>query len=457
MKIQQNTISKIIPGSIAEELDVEVGDILLAINGRPVVDIMDYLFFMSDDSMLLSIQKKNKEIWDLEIEKEYDEDLGLEFENPILDLAKSCRNKCVFCFIDQLPPGMRETLYFKDDDSRLAFLQGNFVTLTNVSDEDLARMVEYRISPVNVSIHTTNPELRQTMLCNKFAGKILERVDYLTQNGIEVNGQIVLCRGLNDGIELDRTISDLSSMKKRIRSLAVVPFGKTKYREGLYPVESFNRELARATVEQVHLWQEKCLKEFGTRFVFLSDEFYLTAGVSLPAYNTYEGFIQIENGVGLIRRFEDEINKGIRSEKRRLKKLTTEQLKKERHQKQGIIVTGTAAGSLMTSVAAKMNRCFNGKPLVVKSVENVFFGDSVTVSGLLTGGDLVNRLKMEYPDGLDKEAVLLCPESMFKSGEELFLDDMTLEDLRQAMGCQALKVPVEGKSFVKLVHHALIP
>lgn len=449
MKTQKNTISKIVPGGIAEELSVEVGDILLAINGKPVVDIMDYLFFMSDDYLTLTIEKKTGEIWDLEIDKEYDEDLGIEFDNPILDMAKSCRNKCIFCFIDQLPPGMRETLYFKDDDSRLAFLQGNFVTLTNVSDRDLERMVEYHISPVNVSIHTTNPELRERMLCNRFAGKIMERLIYLTDNGIEVNGQVVLCKDVNDGIELDRTINDLAGMENRIRSLAVVPFGMTKYREGLYPVECFTREDARRIVKQVHALQKRFLELYGTRFVFLSDEFYLTAGVTMPAYSKYEGFIQIENGVGLIRRFEEEIKRSLRSERRRLIKVP--------HSHQGIFVTGTAASGFMEQVAGRMMDVYGGMKIQVAAIVNDFFGDKVTVSGLLTGKDIVSQLKLKYPGGLAADAVLFLPETMFKSEEDIFLDDMTLEDLRLAMGCRAIKVPVDGRPFVSLVHHALTP
>lgn len=443
MKKHKNTISRITEGSIAEEMGIEVGDILLSINGRDVLDIMDYLFFMSDDYLELAIEKKDGEIWDLEIDKDYNEDIGIEFNNPILDQAKSCSNKCVFCFIDQMPPNMRKTLYFKDDDSRLAFLQGNFVTLTNMKKTDLERMVEYRISPVNVSIHTTNPDLRVSMLGNRFAGDVLERLTYLTDNGIEVNGQIVLCKGYNDGAELDRTLTDLGAMAHKVRSVAVVPFGMTKYREGLAQVEAFNQADCQALIEQVAGWQKRFKKASGSRFVFASDEFYITAGMEMPAYKDYEGFIQLENGVGLIRKFEYEILSTLKKKK-----------KIEPFSKQGVIVTGTAAAPFMKSFVKSIHEHYGGLCPDVVTVSNKFFGETVTVSGLLTGGDILEALK-GYAASHGNDNTLFFPESMFMNDTEVFLDDMTLGDLEQRIGMKCVIVKAEGKPFVETLANNL--
>ncbi len=312
-KNYKNVISKIEPDSIAEELGIEMDDILLSINGKEIMDILDYLFLISDDYLEVEIEKKDGEIWVLEIDKDYDEDLGIEFDNPILDKAKYCKNKCIFCFVDQLPKKMRKTLYFKDDDSRLSFLQGNFVTLTNLTDEDIDRIIEYNISPINVSIHTTNPGLRARMLGNRNAGNVLERIKKLTENRILINGQIVLCPNVNDGKELDNTIEDLNSVYPNLHSLAIVPVGVTKFRENLYSMEIFDKEKASKVIEQIHRWQGVLKERIGTSFVFLSDEFYIMAQKALPKYDDYEGFPQIENGVGLIRKLEYEFNEHLKS------------------------------------------------------------------------------------------------------------------------------------------------
>lgn len=300
LKHSDNRISKVLAGSIAEEMEIEKGDVLLKINGRPVKDIIDYLFMISDEYLELEVRKPDGEIWLLEIEKDYDEELGLEFKHPIMDHARNCRNKCVFCFIDQLPEGMRETLYFKDDDSRLSFLQGNFVTLTNVSEDELHRMVDYNISPINVSIHTTNPELRVKMLGNKNAGEVYKRLKFLGEQRVEMNGQIVLCPGFNDGVELDRTLKDLHDLPGGLNSIAIVPIGLTKFRDGLAPATGYDKVMAQAVIKQVEKWQSYFLEKRGTRFAFLSDEFYVLAEQDRPEYDAYEGFVQIENGVGLM-------------------------------------------------------------------------------------------------------------------------------------------------------------
>jgi Fe-S oxidoreductase, related to NifB/MoaA family len=294
-------ISKILPGSIAEELELEVGDALLTINGSEVKDIIDYKFLAADEYIEMDIQKPNGEIWTYEVEKDYDDNLGIEFESAIMDEAKRCSNKCIFCFIDQLPPGMRETLYFKDDDSRLSFLQGNFVTLTNMKDSDIDRIIKYRISPINVSVHTTDPELRKKMLNNRFAGNIYERLQKLADAGITMNCQIVCVPGVNNGEELIKTVEDLYKLYPSIQNVAAVPVGSTKFREGLYNVTLYKKDTAKTEIENMRKLQEKYIKEIGAPFVRLSDEFYVLSGEEIPDAEFYEGFEQLEDGVGMIR------------------------------------------------------------------------------------------------------------------------------------------------------------
>jgi len=269
---RQHVIDKIIPGSIADEMELEKGDILISINGKEIEDVFDYHYLVNDEYLLVVVQKADGEEWELEIEKDYEEDLGIEFENGLMDDYKSCSNKCIFCFIDQMPPGMRETLYFKDDDSRLSFLQGNYVTLTNMKDKDLDRIIQYKLAPINISVHTTNPTLRCKMLHNRFAGDSLKKIDRLFEAGIQMNGQIVLCKGVNDGDELERTISDLAHYLPYMESLSVVPVGLTKYRDGLYPLESFTKEDALEVIKTIEKWQNICMEKQGVHFVQASDE-----------------------------------------------------------------------------------------------------------------------------------------------------------------------------------------
>lgn len=289
----KNEITVVKPGSIAEEMEIESGDLLLSINGQAVKDIIDYKFLICDEYVEMEIEKASGEVWELEIEKEYDEDLGVEFRDAILDTPRSCHNKCVFCFIDQLPKGMRETLYFKDDDSRLAFLQGNFVTLTNMSEEDIERIIKYKISPINVSVHTTNPELRIKMTNNRFAGNVYERLKRMANAGISINCQVVLCPELNDGDELEKTIEDLYELYPQIENLAVVPVGITKFREGLFNLKLYNKNTAAEQLDRVAKLQEKYIKEIGDPFIRLSDEFYVIAERDVPETEFYNNFSTI--------------------------------------------------------------------------------------------------------------------------------------------------------------------
>ena len=434
VKNTNNVISKVYKDSIADELGIEVGDLLISINGEPIHDIIEYRFLLSDEYCRdVEIQKQNREVYIYEIEKDYDDDLGIEFTNPIIDKAKSCRNKCVFCFIDQLPKGMRETLYFKDDDSRLSFLQGNFVTLTNMSEEDINNIIKYRISPINISVHTTNPELRKTMIKNKFAGNLYSIMERLAEAQIQMNCQIVLCPGYNDKEELERTVSDLTKLYPYVNSAAAVPVGITKHREHLPNLEIFNEKTAGETIDQVDKLQKKYLKELGTRFIFLSDEFYIMANRKLLDYDEYEGFIQFENGVGMISKFEREIKDYLENlsedHKSKIKKVS--------------IATGHSAYEFMCEMAkCIMEKCPNVQIDVYKIINN-FFGDTITVSGLVTATDIIDQLK-------DKNLgeTLYIPRSMLKADEEIFLDNITLENLSDIMGLEVVPCLNEGKDFI---------
>ena len=433
VKNTNNVISKVYKDSIADELGIEVGDLLISINGEPIHDIIEYRFLLSDEYLEVEIQKQNREVYIYEIEKDYDDDLGIEFTNPIIDKAKSCRNKCVFCFIDQLPKGMRETLYFKDDDSRLSFLQGNFVTLTNMSEEDINNIIKYRISPINISVHTTNPELRKTMIKNKFAGNLYSIMERLAEAQIQMNCQIVLCPGYNDKEELERTVSDLAKLYPYVNSAAAVPVGITKHREHLPNLEIFNEKTAGETIDQVDKLQKKYLKELGTRFIFLSDEFYIMANRKLLDYDEYEGFIQFENGVGMISKFEREIKDYLENlsedHKSKIKKVS--------------IATGHSAYEFMCEMAkCIMEKCPNVQIDVYKIINN-FFGDTITVSGLITATDIIDQLKDK-----DLGETLYIPRSMLKADEEIFLDNITLQNLSDTMKIEVVPCLNKGQDFV---------
>lgn len=430
----ENIIDGVMPGSIAEELDIERGDILISANGKEIKDIIDYRYITTDEYVVLLVQKQDGELWELEIEKEYAEDLGLTFTNPLIDNARSCTNNCMFCFIDQLPKGMRETLYFKDDDSRLSFLQGNFITLTNLSEEEINRIIEYRISPVNISVHTTNPELRRKMLNNKNAGKIYDILKRFNSVNIEMDCQIVLVPHVNDGEELERTLKDLSALYPNVNSVAVVPIGVTKFREGLHPVETFNKETSIKLINIIEKVQKDYLKELGTRFVFASDEFYVLADVEVPKEEAYEGFSQIENGVGLIRNFQIEV-------KEELEDLEGDLVL----DKEYVIPTGTLAYEFMDCIAKMVMDRFKGLKINVVPIKNRFFGETITVAGLLTATDIIDQLKdVNLGDGL------IITKDMLKADEDIFLDDITLEGLKEKLGTEISVARVNGHEFISV-------
>lgn len=421
MKKAKHIVYRIQEGSIAEELELESGDELLTINGQAIEDVFDYHYLVNDEYIELLVRKKNGEEWLLEVEKDLEEDLGVEFENSLMDEYRSCSNQCMFCFIDQMPPGMRDTLYFKDDDSRLSFLQGNYVTLTNMSDHDIDRIIHYHLSPINISFHTTNPQLRCEMLHNRFAGDIFTKVERLFQAGIEMNGQIVLCRGINDGEELQRSISDLSGFLPHLRSLSVVPVGLSKFREGLYPLHAFEAEDAKKVLETIRNWQVKLYDKYRTHFVHGGDEWYILANEELPDEKTYDGYLQLENGVGMIRLLEEEIKEGLKD--------------KVGDNRRSVLslATGELASAFMKQYITWIQQIYPGISVHIYPIRNHFFGESITVSGLITGADLEEQLK-------DKKLGerLLLPCNMLRSGEKVFLDDVTVEQLEQR-----LQIPIE--------------
>lgn len=440
MKTKQHVINRVIEGSIAEELEIEVGDILLSIDNTEIEDIFDYQFLIQDTYIEVLIQKPDGEQWLLEVDKDFDEDLGIEFENGLMDEYRHCHNKCIFCFIDQMPKGMRETLYFKDDDSRLSFLQGNYVTLTNMSDHDIDRIVRYHLSPINISFQTMNPELRCMMLNNRFAGEALKKVDTLYEAGITMNGQIVLCKGINDGDELDFSIRELTKYLPNLESVSVVPVGLSKYREGLYPLEPFEKEDAEKVIELIEEWQKKIYDEQGIHFIHASDEWYILAEREVPEEERYDGYLQLENGVGMIRLMLTEFEEGLENLKARMKSENIN-VKEEL-----ALATGVLAYPYMRMMADKLEELFPELTIHVYKIINDFFGERITVSGLLTGQDICKQLKDK-----DLGSRLLLPQNVLRSGEDVFLDDYTKADVEKALQVPINIVKSSGCGFIDCI------
>ena len=437
MKKRQHIVSLVEEGSIAWELGIEKGDELLKINDTEIEDIFDYQYFIQDEYIEVLIKKADGEEWLLEIDKDYSEDLGLTFENGLMDDYRSCHNKCIFCFIDQMPKGMRETLYFKDDDSRLSFLQGNYVTLTNMSEHDIDRIITYRLEPINISFQTTNPELRCMMLNNRFAGDALKKVDKLFEAGIHMNGQIVLCKGVNDKEELERSISDLTKYLPNLESVSVVPVGLSKYRDGLYPLEPFTKEDAIEVLNTIHKWQKDIYEKWGTHFIHASDEWYILAGQELPEEDNYDGYLQLENGVGMLRLLEDEFQDAING-------LPADALVK----KEEIIslVTGKLAYPYLKKMCETLENKVSGLKINVYAINNEFFGENITVSGLLTGQDIIDQMK-----GKEIGERLLLPINVLRSGEDVFLDDIRVQDVEKALQVKVDIVKSSGYDFLDAI------
>ncbi len=430
----EHIIRAVAPGSIAAELEIEPGDVLLSVNGQVPEDVFDYRYLISDEEIVVLVRSADGEEWEYEIEKEYGEDLGLEFENGLMDDYRSCRNKCIFCFIDQLPEGMRDTLYFKDDDSRLSFLQGNYLTLTNMGEHELDRIIYYKLSPINISFQTTNPSLRCRMLRNRFAGDIMEKVGRLKDAGILMNGQIVLCKDVNDGEELERSIRDLSALMPQLQSVSVVPVGLTRYRDGLYPLTPFTKEDAREVLACIHRWQEQFYREYGTHFIHAGDEWYLLAEQPFPEEAYYDGYLQLENGVGMARLLEEEVHAALASRKG------------DMQERRLTIATGVLAAPLLEEHIARIQEKYPNLHAQVVPIRNDFFGEQITVAGLITGQDLIRQLKGKvFGDRL------LITENMMKDGENVFLDDVTAEQVESALQTKLSIVESSGNDFVRSI------
>ena len=423
--------------SRAKKAGIKPLDTLISINGNEICDVLDYRFYLAENDITLAL-KRDGEDYSVKIKKgEYD-DIGLEFETPLMDEKHSCRNGCIFCFIDQNPEGMREPIYFKDDDSRLSFIHGNYITLTNMFDKDIERIIKMRISPVNISIHTTNPELRVKMMKNKRSGDVLRYLDDFKSAGLSMCGQIVLCKGVNDGEELLRTLRDLSAYYPELGSVSVVPAGLTKHRDGLYPLTDFTPEEAGAVIDMIDSVAEEQLLKHGSRQFFAADEFYLKSARPLPKSEYYEDYPQIENGVGMLRSFSDEFGMALEDVEYMLSAVKGE--------RSVTAITGAAAYEMISDFAEKINALCPSVHVNVVKIINKFFGESITVSGLLTGKDIYEQL-----EGVELGDELLIPESALRAEDEDFLCGMTLKELSDKLGVKVTPVGNDGYGFAEAV------
>ena len=429
------TVQTVDKASLAEKAGLKAGDILISVNDNEIRDVLDYRYYITEPSLSLLVHR-GPELLTFHIQKDEYDDLGLNFETYLMDKKHTCRNKCIFCFIDQNPHGMRDTIYFKDDDSRLSFLLGNYITLTNLTGADIDRIIKMRLTPINISVHTTNPALRCQMMNNRFAGDVLSYLDRLDQSGIAINAQIVLCKGVNDGKELDRSLNDLSAYQN-IGSIAVVPSGLTKHREGLYPLEPFTQEDACAVLDQVNAFGEKMLLEKGRRLVFPSDEFYLKAEREIPEEDYYEDYPQLENGVGMIASMKGEFEAEL------------EYLSEDYDTEQEIhcsIATGYAAYDFIKELAATLEQHCKKLRCSVYPIENRFFGKNITVAGLICGCDLIEQLK-DKPLG----DFLILPSVMLRDEQDKFLDDITLEEVSQTLNIPVRLSLSTGEDFIRTI------
>jgi len=431
-------------GSPAQKAGVAAGDMLISVNGKDINDVLDYRFYLAEEKAVIRTER-NGVITEFSAEYPDDERLGLEFESPLMDEKRSCNNKCIFCFIDQLPAGMRETLYFKDDDSRLSFLQGNYITLTNLSREDVERITAMRFSPMRVSVHTTDPKLRCEMMNNRFAGKTLEYLYDFAKAGLKIHAQIVLCKGVNDGEALKKTLSDMYSFIPSLESLSVVPAGLTDHRQGLYPLQPFNAPEAAAVIDTVNSFGEKAKREYGSRVFWPADEFFIKAGRVIPEASYYEEFYQIENGVGMLSSFLSEIDEAIAGEPSLFRKKIFGKIPPFS------LATGNAAYPYIYKAVEKISSLWYNKNKLqldykIYCIKNDFFGNEITVTGLLTGKDFENQLKGKALCGR-----LLIPANCLRRDEDIFLDDMTLKELEDKLETKIIPVRCTGRDFVRAV------
>lgn len=447
---ENRCISGVVPGSIAEELGIAPGDTLLSIDGREVLDVFDFRLRELTDELTLRFLLSDGTQTDYDIQKDEDEELGLIFREPLLDSCRTCVNHCLFCFVDQLPKGMRSTLYFKDDDPRMSFLTGNYVTLTNLSDKEVHRIFSYKLSPLNVSVHTTNPKLRTHMMKSSSAGNIMKILTEAVRQGILLNCQIVLCPGINDGPELERTVDDLVSLGEGLNSIAVVPVGLTRYRDenGLFRLKPYDRDSAGKVIDAVNRRQNEFLRVQGRRILFAADEFYIRADRQIPSAKAYDGFPQLENGVGLLAARREEISRGIAARKRR-KSFLADGASRPKSSRSFLLIVGVDAAPFVTKQCVKVAAHY-GAEIEVLAVKNLFFGDCVTVTGLLTGRDILLSLKQRVVQGNMPDTVLL-PDVTLRTGECVFLDDMSVADLSDQSGLPVITYSSTGQGLLEVL------
>ena len=422
-------ITSVEPGSPARRARIHKGDTLISINGNAITDVLDYRFYMTDEHLEILLCDEERKVRTVVVDKDEYDDLGLEFETYLMDRQMGCKNKCIFCFVDQTPPGMRKSLYFKDDDTRMSFLFGNYTTLTNLKEDDIRRIIKMHVSPINISVHTMNPQLRVEMMKNPFAGEALKFVKMLTEGGIKVNTQIVLCPGYNDGQELEYSVAELAKLGPNVQSIAVVPVGLTKHREGLAPIRTVSPKEAEQVIETLEKWGDYFVKEYGARTVYASDEFYILAGKPFPEYDFYEDFAQLENGVGMMTLMQHDFALALSEENRKVsapRKVT--------------IATGELAFPMMQDFAQRFGGKFPQVQVQIKKIINDFFGHTITVAGLVTGQDLLKQL-----EGVEIGDELLIPANMLRHEQDKFLDDVTLEEVREKLGVKV--TPVENDAF----------
>ena len=420
-------------GSHADKAGIKKGETLLSINSNEIVDVLDYRFYQVNRKLTLEVEDDNKNVRTIEMTKGEYEEIGLEFETYLMDKQHSCRNKCIFCFIDQLPKGMRESLYFKDDDSRLSFLFGNYITLTNITEHEIDRIIKMHISPINVSVHTTNPELRCKMMNNRFAGDTLKYLKRFADAGITLNCQIVSCPGINDGDELVRTLTDLENLG--VNMTAIVPVGLTRYRENLYPLVPYNKETAGQTIDIIEKMGDECVKKHGRRIFFPGDEFYLLAEREIPSPEFYEDFSALEDGIGMIAYLTDDVGwklEELDADESLCHKVT--------------IACGEGVFPYMKRIMLMINEKFPNITINTRAIKNNFFGGGVNVSGLVTGGDLINQLRDD-----DLGDRLIIPSSMLRFENDLFLDDVSTDDVEQKLNITLVPINNNGNDLVEAV------
>lgn len=419
--------------SIASDCGIEPGDIILKINGNEIKDILDFRYWTSDEYYVVQVEKKDGTVEEIEVFNDCFEQFGVTFEKELIDDPMLCRNKCIFCFMDQLPKNVRSTMRFKDDDVRLSFLSGNYVTLTNLSDADVDRLCALKVSPINVSVHVTDGDRRCMMLNNRNAHKVLDIMKKFASSGILMNAQIVLCKGINDGEYLEKTIYDLEKLYPAIRSISVVPVGISAHREGLYHLESLEKEDCREVISQVEKYQSEFLKKHSTRLVYLADEFYIKAEEKIPPCEYYEDFPQIENGVGLMAVFEDEINLELEYSSSWEKAEPTPKT----------IATSYIAYDYIVKFVDMIKEKNPNLKCNVEKIKNNFFGEKITVTGLICGRDIISSLK-----GKELGEYLLISDSMLKDDEDIFLDDTTVADVERELNIKVLITDNSGQGFV---------